>query len=83
MKGETSVPINHDLHEIFVKLYSASIMACRDKDPFCEDWAKKGECQKNEGFMSNNCPVSCKECTPPELVGENRYLLCNRCAHVN
>lgn len=27
--------------------------ACRDKDPSCEDWAKKGECEKNKGELFN------------------------------
>ena len=46
--------------------------ACRDKDPSCDDWASKGECEKNAGFMNGSCPVACKQCTPPELVGPER-----------
>ena len=30
-----------------------------DKNEKCEDWAKMGECQRNPGFMLENCAVSC------------------------
>jgi len=30
-----------------------------DKNEKCEDWAKIGECQRNPGFMLENCAVSC------------------------
>eukprot|EP00967_Tisochrysis_lutea_P001318 scaffold1737_cov19-Tisochrysis_lutea.AAC.1 len=42
--------------------------ACRDKDPSCADWASRGECTANPGYMLAACPISCKQCTPPELV---------------
>uniref|UniRef100_A0A7S3VM30 ShKT domain-containing protein n=1 Tax=Dunaliella tertiolecta TaxID=3047 RepID=A0A7S3VM30_DUNTE len=41
--------------------------ACRDKDPSCADWASRGECTANPGYMLAACPISCKQCTPPEL----------------
>ncbi|KAF5843818.1 hypothetical protein DUNSADRAFT_5055 [Dunaliella salina] len=44
--------------------------ACRDNDSSCGDWASKGECTSNPGYMMMSCPVSCEQCTPPELDAE-------------
>lgn len=30
-----------------------------DQSEHCADWASKGECKKNPGYMEINCPVSC------------------------
>ncbi|KAI3940664.1 hypothetical protein MKW92_022541, partial [Papaver armeniacum] len=35
---------------------------CRDKDPQCVGWAKKGECTNNAAYMLMACRKSCKEC---------------------
>lgn len=35
----------------------------------CKTWADAGECDKNPGFMTNNCKVACKRCKLP--VGKN------------
>mmetsp|Transcript_29678 Transcript_29678/g.76194 ORF Transcript_29678/g.76194 Transcript_29678/m.76194 type:complete len:377 (+) Transcript_29678:154-1284(+) len=38
---------------------------CHDDDIFmCREWAGKGECEKNPGFMLKGCRKSCKQCTP-------------------
>jgi len=43
---------------------------CKDAEERCTDWAEKGECQKNPGFMVGDvgapgrCRRSCKACTP-------------------
>ncbi|KAG2446794.1 hypothetical protein HYH02_008354 [Chlamydomonas schloesseri] len=41
--------------------------ACRDLESACNDWADKGECDKNPGFMHKSCRLSCKLCTAPEI----------------
>lgn len=43
---------------------------CADRDPNCTDWAKKGECKRNEKYMlgdlgnPGHCALSCGGCTP-------------------
>ncbi|KAF5843809.1 hypothetical protein DUNSADRAFT_5046 [Dunaliella salina] len=39
-----------------------------DNDSSCGGWASKGECTSNPGYMLMACPVSCEQCTTPELV---------------
>lgn len=41
--------------------------ACRDAESACSDWAEKGECNKNPGFMAKSCRLSCRLCTAPEV----------------
>ncbi|KAG2435334.1 hypothetical protein HXX76_007408 [Chlamydomonas incerta] len=41
--------------------------ACRDAESACSDWAEKGECERNAGFMRKSCRLSCKLCTAPEI----------------
>lgn len=41
--------------------------ACRDKNSACIDWASKGECEKNSGFMHSTCPLACSQCSAVEL----------------
>ena len=33
---------------------------CENKDPRCKGWANAGECEKNPGFMTNNCKWACR-----------------------
>lgn len=35
---------------------------CADKNDQCQEWAFFGECDKNPGFMKENCKRSCKIC---------------------
>ncbi|XP_033104243.1 balbiani ring protein 3-like isoform X2 [Anneissia japonica] len=39
---------------------------CKDKNKKCATWAKQGECKDNQGWMHNNCPVSCDTCGKPD-----------------
>lgn len=32
----------------------------QDKNTKCAEWARRGECTKNQGYMLQNCPKSCK-----------------------
>jgi len=34
---------------------------CDNKNPRCEEWAKKGECGKHSGWMTDFCCKACKE----------------------
>lgn len=43
-------------------MYSAPAAQCQDRDDNCEPWAEDGQCQKNQGWMSQNCPKSCSLC---------------------
>jgi len=33
---------------------------CENKDSRCKGWANAGECEKNPGFMTNNCKWACR-----------------------
>jgi len=44
-----------------------SAFRCRDKDPMCEEWKGRGECEKNHDFMIDSCPVSCGMCENAKL----------------
>ena len=46
---------------------AAGTIECRDSNSRCPDWAKAGECARNQGFMRANCPLSC------DLCGESRF----------
>jgi len=35
---------------------------CPDGNSRCEEWANRGECQKNPRYMLRNCRKSCKQC---------------------
>ena len=39
-----------------------SLDSCYDDDYRCVKWAKNGECQKNPGYMLENCRQSCEVC---------------------
>ena len=41
---------------------------CRDQDVSCGDWAEKGECEANPGFMKTSCELSCGVCNVTDLV---------------
>jgi hypothetical protein len=36
--------------------------SCHDDDLGCEDWARKGECERNSRFMHANCRLVCEQC---------------------
>ena len=42
---------------------------CTDNNAFCGDWASRGECSRNPGYMLVSCKLSCNKCssssTPP------------------
>ncbi|KAJ8032265.1 hypothetical protein HOLleu_25746 [Holothuria leucospilota] len=35
---------------------------CVDNNQYCRDWANRGECQRNPGYMLINCALSCNQC---------------------
>ncbi|XP_030831507.1 uncharacterized protein LOC581452 [Strongylocentrotus purpuratus] len=39
---------------------------CRDRNPQCPTWAKTTRCLVNQGYMQENCQLSCKWCPPVE-----------------
>lgn len=45
--------------------------ACVDGDTRCEQWAAKGECQRNPKYMLSSCRKACKTCeedAPPDTA---------------
>ena len=36
--------------------------SCEDNNRHCALWAYQGECNKNPGYMLENCPVACDQC---------------------
>merc|ERR1712168_335464 len=65
---------------------------CADNNKFCADWAKKGQCQSNPGYMKLFCRKSCQLCEKPcqdlaiycdywaeigECKNNNRYMKIN------
>ncbi|XP_078578351.1 uncharacterized protein LOC144863207 [Branchiostoma floridae x Branchiostoma japonicum] len=38
--------------------------ATADRNENCLSWAKRGECERNPGFMNRNCRLSCGICIP-------------------
>jgi prolyl 4-hydroxylase len=46
---------------------------CRDIKDECRSWALSGECEKNTGFMQENCGLSCKFCNPCAGPGHPCY----------
>ena len=43
-------------------LHAYSHDQCKDLNASCSDWAEKGECEKNPGYMLDNCKLSCGKC---------------------
>ncbi|XP_041453661.1 uncharacterized protein LOC121406855 [Lytechinus variegatus] len=39
---------------------------CRDRNPQCPTWAKTTRCLVNQGYMQENCQLSCKWCPKEE-----------------
>jgi len=37
---------------------------CKDNNVYCSDWASKGHCESNSGYMLPNCKKSCGKCDP-------------------
>ena len=46
---------------------------CRDAEPYCADWAAKGECNANPGYMRVVCARSCSSC--PEMAEGSHALV--------
>ena len=43
--------------------FKAKILrTCRNENKLCTHWAVKGECEKNQKFMNENCKPACKKC---------------------
>jgi hypothetical protein len=38
------------------------VYGCVDQNENCAEWARQGECQKNEPYMQSSCPKSCNTC---------------------
>jgi len=44
--------------------------SCSDGNPGCPAWAASGECQRNPGWMLENCRLSCNNC-PTQCTDNN------------
>merc|ERR1712136_372752 len=43
--------------------------SCVDRNQYCSDWARRGECRKNPAYMGPNCCKSCKAVTTGTTTG--------------
>jgi len=43
---------------------------CEDDNKWCSDWASKGQCESNPGFMNVSCKKSCDRCNVPKPTGD-------------
>lgn len=52
---------------------SDPIKPCRNEHTACTDWARRGECEANEGFMRTQCALACDSCgwINPSCTGAN------------
>ena len=51
------------MHRRWLLLAGLSLArACSDTGEHCTDWASKGECGTNPGYMKHFCKLSCKIC---------------------
>ena len=41
---------------------SEGAFRCRDRDPLCDEWKGRGECERNYEFMAEKCPSACGYC---------------------
>jgi hypothetical protein len=41
---------------------NTAVVICEDVEPRCPEWQQQGECQKNPGYMLQNCRKSCQSC---------------------
>jgi len=41
---------------------SEGAFRCRDRDPLCDEWKGRGECERNYEFMAETCPSACGYC---------------------
>lgn len=53
-----------EFDEAFADLEQTLPDPCRNQDPRCPKWALAGECETNQGFMFDACPLSCDRCQP-------------------
>ena len=48
--------------------------SCKDNVEACAEWAKAGECARNQKFMHSQCPKSCGACAPVDEVAAKKEL---------
>ncbi|CAG9529493.1 unnamed protein product [Cercopithifilaria johnstoni] len=54
---------------------------CFNGMPCCEQWAKEGECHKNELHMAKFCPAACGKCRPSYNISnecDDRHVSCKQ-----
>ena len=56
-----------DRRDAFVGYHEskAAAVGCKDSSENCVDWAARGECDSNAGFMHTGCARACGTCAPP------------------
>ena len=50
---------------LFSQFFNSSKRCRPDSDSACAQWAKDGECEKNQPYMHDACATSCGLCLPP------------------
>ena len=68
--GKEGILMNPDGSEV---PFHPTTLVCEDKDERCPDWASwtTDECNRNAGYMLNNCRKSCKHCTTGTRVQDD------------
>lgn len=57
---------------IFV-LVNTSFAELKDQHENCNFWAQEGECEKNPGYMLENCAKSCSKKSSPAIIPNSIY----------
>jgi hypothetical protein len=53
--------LEHDPNEFYC-VSTTELYPCVDENENCKQWAKDGECKKNEAYMLFHCRRSCDTC---------------------
>ncbi|KAM3722888.1 putative tyrosinase-like protein [Dirofilaria immitis] len=67
--------------EIFRQHATRQFNDCFNKIPCCEQWAKEGDCDKNEFHMTKFCAAACGKCHPSYNVSNecsDRHISCKQ-----
>jgi hypothetical protein len=51
--------------------FTSNLITCEDLNTNCKDFADRGECSVNIGYMLDNCPNSCGFCNTPINTSNN------------
>jgi hypothetical protein len=53
---------------------TVQVPTAKDTNDYCADWASKGECEKNPGYMLGACPTSCTSAVAKSQVKRRKTM---------